>query len=62
MVDSDIGNGMSLNMSDVGDDFSRTSSVSFSCAAANCLKSMLTFGATCNAFACKRDNTSAGPF
>ena len=44
---------MSLNTRDEGDDFSRTIFVSFSCAAANCLKSMLPFGSTCNAFACK---------
>ena len=49
---SDIGNGMSLSMRDEGDDCSRTSSVSFSCAAANSLKLMMTFGSTCNVFTC----------
>ena len=61
VIDLDIGNGMSLNTSDEGDDFRRTSSVSFSYVAANSLKLMMTFGCTCNVFACRRDNASAGP-
>ena len=61
-VKSVIGNGMSLSMNDEGGDFSRTSSVLFSRAAANPLKSMLTFSSTCNAFTCRQDNASAGTF